>query len=70
MAVPIWHVGLEEAPISPNKAVAIPNDDVRSHLGVQNANVLRIYIRPLRSESDDRWKYDINYTTGRFPGER
>jgi hypothetical protein len=66
MAIPVWHVGLEEAPFSPNKAVAIANEYVHNHLGVQNASVLWIYIRPLELGSDDRWMYDINYSTDHY----
>ena len=66
MAVPLWHAGFEEAPLSPNKAVAIANDYIRNQLAVQGANVFRIFLMPLRAESDDRWMYDIDYTTDGF----
>jgi hypothetical protein len=63
MAIPVWHVGVAEAPLSPNKAVAIANNYVQAQLGVHGASILWIYIRPIGSESDDRWMYDIDYST-------
>jgi hypothetical protein len=63
MAIPVWHPGTAEAPLSPNKAVAIANDYVESHLGVHGASILWIYIRPIGSDSEDRWMYDIDYST-------
>jgi hypothetical protein len=62
-AIPVWHAGVEEAPLSPNKAVAIANEYVQSQLGVRGASILWIYIKPIRDESDNRWMYDIDYST-------
>jgi hypothetical protein len=63
MAIPVWHEGNEEAPLSPKKAVAIANEYVQSHLGVHGASILWIYIRPIGNDSDHRWMYDIDYST-------
>jgi hypothetical protein len=63
MAISAWREGAEEPPLSPNKAVAIADEYVQSHLGVHAANVLWIYIRRIAIESGDRWTYDIDYST-------
>jgi hypothetical protein len=63
MAIHPWREGAEEAPLSPNKAVAIANDYLQRQLGVHGASVLWIHMRHIANEGDNRWMYDIDYST-------
>jgi hypothetical protein len=62
-AIPVWKPGgNEEAPLSPNKAVAEANDYVQNTLGVHGATVFTIHLMQL-GLTDNRWAYDIGFTT-------
>jgi hypothetical protein len=63
LAVPSWEPGRGEAPLSPNKAVIIANDYVQNVLGVHGASVLMIEMRQLGVGSENRWSYDVDYSS-------
>ena len=63
LAVPAWEPGRGEAPISPNKAVTVANDYVQNVLGVRDASVLTIEMRQLGPSSNNRWAYDVDYSS-------
>ena len=63
LAIPAWEPGRREAPVSPNKAVTIANDYVQNVLGVHGASVMWINMRQLGTGNDNRWSYDVDYSS-------
>ena len=62
MAIPAWHAGTEEAPLSPHKAVAIASQYVETQLGVHGSDILWIQMLRLGKDDDNRWAYDIYFS--------
>jgi hypothetical protein len=64
LAVPAWQPGgTKEAPLSPNKAATVASDYVQNTLGVHGATVFTMHILTLGFSYNDRWGYDIGFTT-------
>jgi hypothetical protein len=63
MAIPPWHEGIEEAPLSPHKAVTVASESVQSRLGVHGGTIIRIIMIHLGEERDNRWGYEVFFSS-------